>query len=474
MRHYTPFAITIITCVMLLILTTHTLWAVTQPLAVIQPPINQQTEPQTVIGAAECGVSVSQFWLTASDACVGKPFGYVCNGGVSPAVEPAGTVSSSLASVGALVEIGVVDSIRTASLAPLGDTGGIAWVRVAAEDSPLRFSGVLLGEVQIRDITPPNFPAWQSFVVETIDPAERCELSPHSSLVIQSLPGQSSRVVVNGMSLEVNGTTVIQTENNQTHFMAISGSLALLSAGSRTDLYAGQEIPVVYAPGSYADPISVPGIPDAFRQERVENLPVVLLDFPVQVPQSGVVTTLGAVNLRTEPNLDAAVILQAPGGERLTVLGRNPSSDWYHVQLADGQTGWMFTELLGGNVGGEIENVYTETPQPLQRMGELGQVAQVIAPNGVTMRNAPDISFGSIGSVAFGQKVNLLNRSPYSPWIKVDSNGSIGWVPLIAMETRAIIDALPIDYNVPPPPEPTRIPGSFGNAFPDPNCYPDC
>jgi hypothetical protein len=58
--------------------------------------------------------------------------------------------------------------------------------------------------------------------------------------------------------------------------------------------------------------------------------------------------------------------------------------------------------------------------------------------------------------------------------VKVDDSGKVGWVPLIAMETRAIIDALPVDYNVPPPPEPTRIPGSFGNAFPDPNCYPNC
>jgi uncharacterized protein YraI len=442
-------------------------------LAMTQPPVFQQPEPQTVIGAAECSTTLSQFWLTASDACVGKPFGYVCNGGASPSVEPSGTVSSSLSAVGSLVEIGVVDSARTASISPRAETGGIAWLRVAAEDSPLRFSAVLIGDVQVRDVTPDGFPAWQSLVVETIEPAERCEIAPHSSLVVQSLPGQPSRVVINGVSLEVNGTTIIQTENNQTHFMAISGSLGLLSAGQRIDLYAGQEIPVDYPPGDYSAPATLPGLAVAFRKERVENLPVALLDFPVQVPQSGVATTLGAVNLRTAPNLDAAVILQAQAGERLTVLGRNPESDWYHVQLASGQTGWMYTELLGGDVG-EIENVYVETPQPLQRIGELGTAAQVIAPNGVTMRDAPDISFGTIGTIAFGQKVSLLNRSPYSPWIKVDANGMVGWVPLIAMETRAIIDALPIDYNVPPPPEPTRIPGSFGNAFPDPNCYPNC
>ena len=51
------------------------------------------------------------------------------------------------------------------------------------------------------------------------------------------------------------------------------------------------------------------------------------------------------------------------------------------------------------------------------------------------------------------------------------ANGAVGWVPLISLDTRSIIEALPIDFDVPPPPAtptPTRVPGSFGNAFPDP------
>jgi hypothetical protein len=65
--------------------------------------------------------------------------------------------------------------------------------------------------------------------------------------------------------------------------------------------------------------------------------------------------------------------------------------------------------------------------------------------------------------------VTLLARSPYSPWVKVESAGMIGWLALVTLQTQSVIEALPIDYDVPPPPVPTRIPGSFGNAFPDPN-----
>lgn len=448
--------------ILALFMTANTLWTLTLA-----------QDEQTIISAAECGTAISQFWLTASDACVGKPFGFVCNGGSSPLVEPAGVVSNSLVSVGALVEIGVVDALRTSSIQARAESGGIAWLRVSAEDSPLRFSGLLVGDVNIRDVTPDGFPAWQSLTVETIDATEHCEAAPHSSLVLQSLPGQTSRVVVNGISLDIDGTAVIQTEGTGTHFMSISGSLGLLSAGQRANVFAGQEITVSYNPDDFTIPISGPGLPSAYREDRVANLPVLLFDFPVQVPQSGLATTLGQVNLRTAPNTDAAVLMQAQAGERLSILGRNPAGDWFHVQLANGQTGWMFAELLNVT-GGEVNTVYESTPQPLQRMGNLGTAAQVIAPNGVTMRSAPDMSFASLATLSFGQQLTLLNRSPYSPWVKVDAGGQVGWVALITLETRAIIDALPVDYDVPPPPEPTRIPGSFGNAFPDPNCYPNC
>ena len=44
-----------------------------------------------------------------------------------------------------------------------------------------------------------------------------------------------------------------------------------------------------------------------------------------------------------------------------------------------------------------------------------------------------------------------------------------GWLALVTLDTEVVVDALPVDYDVPPPPLPTQAPGSFGNAFPDPN-----
>lgn len=430
-------------------------------------------EAPAIISASECGTPLSTLWLTASDACVGKPFGFVCNGNLAPLVEPAGPVSNSLMSIGSLVETGVVESLHTGALSPYGEGGGVVWLRVSEPDTFVQYSALLVGDVQLHNVTPPDFPAWQALTVKTSDAQTRCENAPHSSMIVQNLPGTPGRVVVNGISLDLNGTAVIQTNDTVTRYMVLSGTLGIVVFGQRVDMLPGQEIAVPFTLDNLAQPAGLPSAPSIFDDERVENLPVLLLDRPVQVPQGGFARTDGAVNLRTAPTLDEAVIVQVPAGTSMTVLGRNPEGDWYHVQLTDGQTGWMFAELLSGEVG-EIDNVYVATPQPQQRLGELGQLAKVIAPNGVSLRSAPDISFSTISTLGFGTEVNLMARSPYSPWVKVDVSSQIGWVPLITMETRAIIDALPIDYDVPPPPEPTAIPGSFGGAFPNPNCYPNC
>jgi hypothetical protein len=152
----------------------------------------------------------------------------------------------------------------------------------------------------------------------------------------------------------------------------------------------------------------------------------------------------------------------------MSILGRNVLGDWYHVRLDTGETGWMLVELLVQNVGA-VQAVYEATPLPPQRYGELGRIGRVLAPAGVNLRQAPDVGFPAVTSLPDGTQVIIVARSPYSPWVKVEVNGITGWLALVTLDTQVVVDALPIDYDVPPPPLPTQVPGSFGNAFPDPN-----
>jgi len=421
------------------------------------------------VSDAVCSPALINLWTAASGVCVGKPVGYICNGGAAPQAEPAGPVSNSLASPGALVDVTVVDALHTPPLTLDSTSGGLVWLRLAEP----AFTALMIGDVKVRNVTPPDFPAWQSMVVETAAAAPACGAAPANAFVVQTPlhpetgQVQTSGIVINGASLVLSGTVLVQTREAETVFINLGGVSRIVARGADQSLLTGQQISVPYAPGDFTVPAGPPSPAVPFDVTLATNLPVGLFDRPLYLPQPGYVTTAGQVNLRAEPNTGGALVWEVPAGEILSVLGRNPAGDWLHVQLGNGLTGWMFADLLIQNTG-NINAIYEATPMPPQRYGPMGTTARVVAPAGLNLREAPDVQFGLIVTLPTGTEVNLLARSPYSPFVKVESGGIVGWAALIALETQAVIASLPIDYDVPPPPAPTRIPGSFGNAFPDP------
>lgn len=414
---------------------------------------------------AQCAPAVDAIWTAASDACIKETVGYICNGGAPPQVEPSGPVSNALNPIGALVDVSVVTSLHSLPIAVENSNGGVIWLR---PKEPIRFTGLIVGDTTVTNNTGADYPPWQSVVVQTSEQLPSCSAAPRSAYVVQTPFGTPTNIAINGVSVGLNGTLMVLTAGNQTIFAGLSGQTSLYSGGQDQLLRPGQQSTVSYNPADFSTPLSAPNSPALLDETLVQNFPVALLDRPITLPQPGYVTTDGAVNLRVAPNTDAGVIVQVPPGQILSVLGRDETSQWYHVRLDSGETGWMFAQLLIQNVG-NIQAVYSATPLPPQRYGELGRAGKVVAPAGVNLRQAPDISFALITTVPNDAIVTLLARSPYSPWVKVNFNNTVGWVALIALETNAVIDALPIDYNVPPQPAPTRVPGSFGNAFPDPN-----
>jgi uncharacterized protein YgiM (DUF1202 family) len=421
---------------------------------------------QDAAPAADCRPMLEAIYTTATDSCIGKPEGFACNGGAAPQAEPAGAVSNALAPVGALVELVQLQSVYTPPIAPETSTAGLAWLRPAA---PLFYTGLIIGEARVQNVTPAGFPPWQSLMVQTGVPSSSCVGAPASALVVQTRqPGQPVPMVINGASLLLNGTVLVQTGENLTLFVALSGQSSLTVFGQSQPLWTGQQISVAYTANDFTRPTALSSAPAPFDPVILHDLPVALFDRPVILPQPGYVTTQGEVNMRSSPSTDAGVIMPVPPNEVISVLGQNPDGRWYHVRLDTGETGWMLAELLTRNLG-PITAVYEATPLPPQRYGELGSAARVLAPAGANLREGPDVGFPVVGTLPDGTVIKLLARSPYSAWVKVESGSTTGWVSLLTVQTQAYIDALPVDYSVPLPPPPTRIPGSFGNAFPDPN-----
>lgn len=419
---------------------------------------------------AQCSTILTSLYATASEFCLGEPNGYFCNGGLPPRAQPLGVVNSTMSVQGSLVEVGVVESVHTPPL--LGNnSGGLMWVRIA---EPLNITALLLGDVQLRDVTPDdgNLPQWQSLTIVTKHQEDQCSSKPYSMFVAQGPWGQTTRMAINGVSLELRGSIAIQTHGTETLFIAIEGESQLTIFGQSRHLFAGQELSVTYANNDFTRPSEMPNEVVPLTFEYIRNLPITLLDRPALLPQPGYVYTNAIVNIRTEASIESERLFSnVPKDLALSILGMNIEQTWYHVRLPNGETGWIREDLVSGEVG-EITAIYDDEPAPPERFGDSAHTARVIAPSGANLRQAPDVQFRVLDTLPEDTEVEILARSPYSPFVKVDTGTQIGWMALITIETTTVIQFLPVDNDVPLPPRPTAIPVFVyggGHAYPDPN-----
>ena len=406
----------------------------------------------------DCAESLLRSWVMAGETCLAARVGTLCAGGELPQLERKGDDFASEAVSAQLLAASVAAIIS----APLLPAGAPLWLRPAA----LPLSALLIGEVTLRDVSAAGLPAWHSLLVQTAPARPLCSAAPGNALVLQSLSESSAvNLVVNGASLQLRGTLVVRTAAAQTQFIALEGEARVLARGQEGALRSGLQLDVPNSQGDFAQAGGPPGEIRPLEYAAIAGLPVGLFERPLHLPQPGIVMTFGAVNLRAAPDLQGALLASVASGETLTVLGRNPAGDWLHLRRENGQSGWMFAELLFQNLG-ELNAVYEATPLPPQRYGRLGGSGRVIAPTGVNLRRGPHVRFALLGSLPAGSEVTLLERSPYSPWVKIEFGEVVGWVLLAALQTDAWLPSLPLAAGVPQPPAPTRVPGSYDNAFP--------
>lgn len=441
-----------------------------QPTATIAGP---ELSTLPALDTAICEDVLEAQFEVASDRCLAGPGGHFCSGGLPPIVEPEADV---LGEPGALAEAAAIDSLRSPPF-DAARGGGLVWLR---PEESLLVSALLIGEVRIENRTPADSvnPKWRSFTVESRDRPSDCASTPQiGALVLQSVYGRSAILNVNGVSAEINGSLIVMTQGNTTRFIAIEGQILLVAYGQTVQLNVGQQLNWRYRDGDWTKPEHLPGSPALLDIDLIERLPITLFDRPLPIPQPGYAQTQGGVNMRAAPDINSRLLFQVPAGETMSVLGISSDRQWLHIRLGNGETGWMSAELLARNLG-EIGPAYDSTPEPPQRLGVYAELATVNVAAGGNLREAPDTAFRIKRGLPFGMQVKLLARSPYSPWVKVNADGDIGWMALFTLTTKAVISSLPIDHEVPLPPiaqaAPTATPSSSffsyggGHAYPDP------
>lgn len=423
--------------------------------------------------AANCETALEAQFEVASDRCLAGPDGNFCSGGRPPIVAPEADV---LREPGALAEAAAIESLRSPPFEGARG-GGLVWLRL---EEDLLVDAFLIGEVRIDNRTPADSvnPKWRSFTVESGATPSDCASAPKiGALVLQSIYGRSAILNINGVSAEINGSLVVLTQGDTTRFIAIEGQILLVAYGQSVHLKVGQQLNLQYSDGDWTIPAQLPGSPALLGIDLIENLPIALFDRPMPIPQPGYAQTQGGVNMRAAPDINSRLLFQVPAGETMSVLGISSDRQWLHIRLGNGETGWMSAELLARNLD-DIGPVYDLTPAPPQRLGVYAELATVNVAAGGNLREAPDTAFRIRRGLPFGMRVKLLARSPYSPWVKVNAEGDIGWMALFTLTTKAVISSLPVDHDVPLPPiaqaAPTATPPSSffsyggGHAYPDP------
>ena len=430
------------------------------------PSTTLQARQVSSVEPANCAEALERSYAIASDKCLEGPTGYFCNGGHPPMLQPR---SDTLAELGSLVPADGVDSLHSPAMDPAG--GGLVWLRLKEN---IRMDALLVGDVHITNLVSPSSTAvtWRSLTIESSTSTPACYEAPATgALIVQGLYGQSASLVINGVSATINGTLIALTQADSTKFLVIEGQVLLIVFGNSVTLNVGQQLNLPYAPGDWTRPLRLPGNPVLLERALISNLPVVLFDRPVPIPQPGFAQTQGGVNMRAAPDINSRLLFQVPAGETMGVLGISSDSQWLHIRFGNGETGWMSAELLARSLG-QIKDVYDLTPEPPQRYGVYAWRATVNVSAGGNLREAPDTAFRVKRTLPYSTEVKLLARSPYSPWVQVEATGEVGWMALFTLETESVISSLPIDYDVPLPPRATATP-SFsyggGHAYPDPS-----
>lgn len=134
-----------------------------------------------------------------------------------------------------------------------------------------------------------------------------------------------------------------------------------------------------------------------------------------------VIINTGYLNIRSGPGAQYTSVITLAGGTELSVLGVAPDGVWYLVQGSFGQ-GWLNNEYVLFRGDGSrlpiIRNV----------VGQIASPQATVARGSVTLYAAPNLTLGTVGTLAGGAQVDVVARTPDFLWVQVRTDGGYGWV----------------------------------------------
>jgi uncharacterized protein YraI len=199
---------------------------------------------------------------------------------------------------------------------------------------------------------------------------------------------------------------------------------------------------------------------------RIRNFAVILmLIVPLAARAQGSqvsATTLHAVNMRSGPGQQYALVGTIPADTSVPIEARTADSQWLLV-THQAERAWIASWLV--TVDGGIDDVPISSEI-------VGSPVRVVTQNATRIRSGPGTTFDDIGSVPMGVELSPEARNPVGSWLLITYQGTRGWIARWLTDVNGGINLLPVADESGMAPVPTVPASDTTLAVPEPGATP--
>jgi hypothetical protein len=153
--------------------------------------------------------------------------------------------------------------------------------------------------------------------------------------------------------------------------------------------------------------------------------------------------------LRADPLPDAERIASVFEGDSLIAVGRNADATWFEVQRPGGRsTGWISADLLRETFRAWDVPITSNAGIEGEPVLDTGLDAFILA--NAVLRGEPFISGTPILTIPHSVTLPIVGRNQDASWLRVNYNGTIGWVSETVIEPSGNLMSAPLSLDLPP------------------------
>jgi len=170
--------------------------------------------------------------------------------------------------------------------------------------------------------------------------------------------------------------------------------------------------------------------------------PAPVVNQPVSIA-TGRVNTGERLNVRSEPDASAPILVKIRRTHTYPIIGRNSDSSWWQINV-DGTIGWVYWRYIDVTNPETVPVVRGVAGPSVSQVPVTGIIVQPTT--NVNMRSVPSTSGAIIGRVPQGNQVSVVGRNASGTWLQINDGRSTGWISAryAPLPSGTSLDSIPV------------------------------